>query len=61
MFRPYHWAIIRSWIVIGGDYTVCCMQRDLGGLTINGRSNYYNMKIKILEKKSQVVSGVGIL
>ena len=40
---------------------MCCMQRDLGGLTINGRSNYYNMKIKILEKKSQVVSGVGIL
>jgi len=29
MFRPYHWAIIRSRIVIGGDYTVCCLQRDL--------------------------------
>ena len=45
MFRPYHWAIIRSRIVIGGDYTVCCMQRDLvSGLTINGQSNYYTMK-----------------
>jgi len=38
------------------------MQRDLvGGLTIYGRSNYHNMKYKILEQKSQVVSGVGIL
>ena len=50
MFRPCHWAIIRSRMVTGGNYTVCCIQRDLVGVVIISNMEY--LRVKVIAKSN---------